>query len=389
MVASTKKTNIFFTKKKVISLVISVVVFTLFIYLTSKFFFDIDFVKIGNLFNDSYSKNSQSFFLWLFLLLIFPFYNVWLRIFFYKYKLSFHKNIYVNIHWYDWILFSLVTFFFSGVTPFAFGSEPYIIYWLNKKGISVKESTAMVASLNIVSPFVQVLITWPSFFVLCADYSTNATNLAWVGCFWSVFAGLIFDLMGTSFWLLMSLSKNAQLWWNIFLNWIKKIFKKSYKTKDELRYEYVAQESFKNMFIGQMKDWKFVVTTSIGSITWNVLYYCSMIFAFHLMAPDLPINEGQLFNYTNVATTANNFIPIPGAEGTLQAVLNTFIINSKDASITIPQKEFETITTNTVFIWRTTTFYLVTIIGLLAVILTVTRETIKKYKSRKINNYKI
>ncbi len=68
------------------------------------------------------------------------------------------------------------------------------------------------------------------------------------------------------------------------------------------------------------------------------------------MAPDLPINQGQLFNYTNVATTANNFIPIPGAEGTLQAVLNTFIINSKDTSITIPQKEFEAITTNTVFI---------------------------------------
>ncbi len=344
MKSNNKNNKNYFSRKKVVTLSVVVILFVLFIVFTSKFFFDINFSKIGELFSASYTNNSGSFFLWFLLLLLFPVFNVWFRIFVYKYKLA-KKGI--RTHWYDWILFSFTTFFIGGVTPFAFGAEPYIIYWLNKRGVSAKEATAMVASLNIVSPYVQVLITWPSFFILCADYGVNSGNSAWIGCFWSVFAGLMFDLMGTTFWLLMSLSKSFHYHWNVLVNWIRRLLKKDYKTKEEIRYEYVANATFKNMFKSEMKDWKFVITTTIGSITWNILYYCSMIFAFHLMAPDLPINEGQLFNYTNVATTANNFIPIPGAEGTLQAVLNTFIINSKDASITIPQKEFEVITTNT------------------------------------------
>lgn len=35
------------------------------------------------------------------------------------------------------------------------------------------------------------------------------------------------------------------------------------------------------------------------------------------------INSNLVFNITNVAVTANNFIPIPGAEGTIQITIIT------------------------------------------------------------------
>ncbi len=380
---SIKKSESYFTKKRIIIFSIITIIFIAFIILTSKFFFDINFKKIYDLLAQSY-KSGSMFWLWLFLLMLFPIYNWWFRIVLYKYKL---KKCHIYVQWYDWICFCFISFFIANITPFQFGAEPYIIYWLKKKGISLKEATAMVASLSVVSPFVQVLITWPSFFVLCSDYGINSVDPGWVGCFWSVFTGLMFDLMGTTFTLLMSISKKAHYYWNVLINKVKKIFKLKYKTNQEIENEYVKNASFKKLFLKEVKDIKFLIFTILGSITWNVLYYCTMIFAFHLTAPNAWINAAELFNYTNVSTTANNFIPIPGAEGTLQAVLNIFIINSKTTTISVPAEQLSSLTTNTVFIWRTFTFYIVAIFGIFALFVIVFKESRKtlaiKRKTRK------
>ncbi len=364
--------NTFFTKKKIIIFSVSLIVFIIFIVLTSKFLFDINFNTIGLLLDSSFRTN-KLFFLWFFLLLLFPIYNCFLRVVIYFYKL--HKKK-ILVEWYNWAIFCFVTFFISAITPFSMGCEPYIIYWLKKRGLSLKESTAIVASFTILNPFMQVLITWPSFFVICADYGKYSSQLEWLISFWSVFVGLIIDLIGTCFWFMMSASKNAHYFFHLLINKVKKIFKLKYKTKEEIKHEYKDNASFKKVFLEQMKDYKFVIFVSVCSLLWNVLYYCSLIFSFNLVDASLSFNPGDLFNYVNVATTANNFIPIPGAEGSLQAILLMFIKNSVNVP-NLTHQELETITNNSVFIWRTMTFYLTAILGIVALVGLIFKELYK------------
>ncbi len=70
-----------------------------------------------------------------------------------------------------------------------------------------------------------------------------------------------------------------------------------------------------------------------------------------------------MFNYVNVGVTANNFVPIPGGEGTLQGILITLFSAINNSAF--PHDELIQISTDSVFIWRIFTFYMGAIVGLL------------------------
>ena len=74
-----------------------------------------------------------------------------------------------------------------------------------------------------------------------------------------------------------------------------------------------------------MRNYKFYIFVLIENVVWNVLLYSSMYFSFVLSGALENISFSDCFNYTNIAVTANNWIPIPGAEGTLQILIITFI----------------------------------------------------------------
>lgn len=351
----------FFNKKKIFFIILWLIVFIAIVALTIKFVLDIDIVTIIELIKSSY-KDNKLFWLWVFLLIGFPIYNVITRIWAYNYKLKKRK---IFVKWYEWLSFSLISFFIGAITPFATGSEPYIIYWLKKRGLTYKESTALVISFSILNPFVQIVITWPSFFYMCSQYGDNMANMAWKGCFWAVFVGLFFDLMGALFFVLLGYSKNAHYWINLLINKFKKMFKMKYKEKEEIKEEYKKNKEFQKVFLAEMKDWKFIISLCLMSLVWNIFYYCCIIFSFNLLDPNFSFNAFELFNYVNVSTTANNFIPIPGAEGTLQAVIVIFIKNSKDFT-DIPH--LDKLANGSVYIWRAFTFYITSILGAIAFI---------------------
>lgn len=367
----------YFTKKKIIILSFSIVFFGLFIFFLYKFFFNIEFNDIWSLTKLAFINNKY-FFLWFFLLWGFPVYNVVFRIYVYHHKLK-KQNIYVE--WYNWVIFSFITFLISSITPFAMGSEPYIIYWMKKRGLTIKESTSVVASFVVINPLMQIIITWPSFFIMCSSYGEFVNNQKWITSFWIVFVGLMLDLIGSIFWMLMSISKKAHYFISLLTNKIKKIFKLEYKNSKEIKEEYIKNSSFKKLFINQMKDLKFIIITSIGSLLWNIYYYSTLILSFNLIEPNHGINSLDLFNYVNVASTANNFVPIPGAEGTIQALLLLFIKSSTNISNDL---NLENIINSSVVIWRTFTFYITTVIGAFFFLVLIYQEMYKnKIKSIK------
>lgn len=346
----------FFSKKKTLMLLFWVLISATLIGLTIKFVLDINFRTIYELLSNSF-HNNKYFWLWLVLLFIFPIYNCFLRIFCYYYKLR-KKKIFVR--WYEWLNFCFFTIFIGGITPFSMGAEPYIIFWLKKRGLTLKEASAVVLSFTIISPLSQILITWPSFFVICTDYKNNANNVIWLTCFWTVFVGLFFDLVACAFTFLVGYSKRAHYVINVVINRIKKTVRMKYKTNEKIKIEYIQNQEFKKLFLNEMKNIKFVILLSFLSLTYNFIYYFSFNFSFNLLDPNFSVSQFELFNYINVATTANNFIPLPGGEGTLQTVIISFIVQSNGDVEGIKE-----LTNGATYIWRSTTFYITVLIGAL------------------------
>ncbi len=359
---SNKEQKSFFSKKKIIVYLLITIIFGLLIWLMYDKIFNLDFSTVFHTIGDSQDSNSY-FGLWIFLLLLFPIYNYFLTGILYWYKMK-QKNI--KVKWYEWFIFSGVNIFVRSITPFSIGGEPYAIYWMNKRGLTIKEATSIAASIIVAGPIAQILITWPSFFWMCSIYSQNINNTAWITIFWTILVGLTMDILSTSFLLLTSLSKHIHYAINVVINKFRKWFRLSYKTKDEIRKEFIENKEFTKMFISELKDIKFTSMVVLGNILYSVLNYISMYFVFQLTGNDIGIDFITMFNYVNVGVTANNFIPIPGGEGTLQGVLITLFSATNNSTLTHDQ--LVKVSTNAVFIWRLFTFYICAIVGVIVFI---------------------
>ncbi|MGL5640457.1 MAG: lysylphosphatidylglycerol synthase transmembrane domain-containing protein [Mycoplasmoidaceae bacterium] len=350
--------NIFFTKKKVIILFIATIFLIALSTTISIVFLKIDIVSINNFFIEGFKQANNMFFLWLFLMFSFPlFASFWRYIMFYT-RLRREK---LNIKWYDWLFFIFISAFLNAVTPFSIGSEPYTLFWLKSQGLETRKSLILLASTNIIIFLSQVLVTWPSFFVVCSSYGIYGSVQEWSISFWLTFVGITFDFMTFLTIFLLTYSKRIHFILNKAYHWLRRKLKMSYKTKEDIRIKYMQKAVFKKEFIEEMKDYKYYIFILIGNVIWNVLMYSSMYFSFKLSGINEEINFWDLFNYTNIAYTANNWVPSPGGEGTLQILLITFInginINVDDL--------FKENVNNIIFIWRIFTFYLPAVIGMI------------------------
>ena len=371
---------VFFTKKKIVFITLTLAVFVVFIALLMKYFFNIEMNQIIATLQRAFAEN-RLFFLWLVLLVGFPIFNCFWRIWPYYLRLKDH-NIYVE--WYNWIIFCFITFLISSITPFAIGSEPYIIYWINKRGLSTKDAASIVASVMVLNPFVQVLITWPSFFVLAASYGDFRTDPQWVTSFWLVLFGLTIDLIGSVFWLSLSVSRRFHYLINVVWNKFRQLLKLSFKTRAEISNEYVTKAAFRKTFMKQIRDTKFVLVLVCGSLLWNIYYYSSLILSFNLVDQNNQLNPWELFNFINVATTANNFVPIPGAEGSLQAVILIFVnAAARKQEVIIDEAALKTMLDSSVIIWRSFTFYLTAALGAIFFFVSIIKEAYKNHRKKR------
>ncbi len=321
--------------------------------------FNLDFTRVFKTLSNSYQTNT--FFLgWLFLLFIFPIWNYFTAFVVYWYKFK-KKNI--KVKWFEWLIFCGVNIFVRSITPFSIGGEPYAIYWMNKKGLTVKEATSIAASILVACPIAQIILTWPSFFWMCSIYWQNSSNTAWATVFWAILVGLCADLFSTAFILLTSLSKHIHYAINMVINKFRKLFRLSYKTKEQIKTEFIENKEFKRMFINELKDIKFTMIVVSCNLIWSILQYVSVFFSFELIGIDIGVDFMTMFNYVNVGVTANNFVPIPGGEGTLQGVLITLF--STVSTSPLPHEELVRVSTDSIFVWRIFTFYICAIFGII------------------------
>ncbi|MGL5246423.1 MAG: lysylphosphatidylglycerol synthase transmembrane domain-containing protein [Mycoplasmoidaceae bacterium] len=350
--------NVFFTKKRVIILFIATIFLIALSTTISIIFLKIDFNSLNKFFIEGFKQADNMFFLWLFLMFAFPlFASFWRYIMFYV-RLKKEK---CNVKWYDWVFFIFIGAFLNAVTPFSIGSEPYTLFWLKSNGLETRKSLILLASTGIVGFFAQVFITWPSFFVVCSSYGIYGNVEEWSISFWLTFSGITFDLIAFFTIFALTYSKRIHFILNMAYYWLRKKLKMSYKTKEDIRIKYMQKAIFKKEFVEEMKNYKYYIFILFGSIVWNILMYSSIYFSFRLSGSNEDISFWEWYNYTNIVYTANNWVPIPGAEGTLQILIITFI-NGMNTNV---DNVFKENVNNIIFVWRIFTFYLSAIIGMI------------------------
>ncbi|CCE66927.1 lysylphosphatidylglycerol synthase domain-containing protein [Candidatus Mycoplasma haematominutum] len=273
-------------------------------------------------------------------------------------KLTFAGRIRTNtnkkISVIEWIKLHSITFFIRSITPFSIGSEPYVIWWLKKQGVPLRQGSAIVSALTISWFIAQGVITWPSFISLHIQnsWTSTASELKY---YWMIVVGLIVDAISSLFVFTISYCKRI----HYLIALVKYKFSKFFNltvllTIEELKRKYLENKSFKREFKRIFFDLTTLRTVTVFTIQ-NVLNYS----LFALLANAIKGDNHFLthFDIINISTTSNNFVPTPGSEGSIQFTIEKMhsLTNNPLTSSSQTQTEgssSENGTQEIIFLWR-------------------------------------
>lgn len=366
------KPNVFFTKKKILWFILLFIFTVILLSLTIVFILGIDINVLWNNIIIGLTKTSYQF-IFLLLLLSFPFIRSITSICFFSLAL---KNMGIKIRKRDWFSFTFMITLIVSITPSSLGSEPYIIYWLNKRVRNVQKCSAITLASSFIGQSSAMVVTWPSFIYYCVGFDLSTATQANQITFWFLIVGMTMDVVVLVSFFILVFTKKIHYFFSFLFHKFKKILKMEYKSKDEIRDEIIVNASFKKEVYKQLKSWSRFSLTFLNFVFYNIIYYVAMYLAIILIDPTTSSYFWEIFNFTNIGTTANNFVPIPGSEGSLQIILKVLLTNTG-----INEKILD----NTIFIWRFFTSQLPAIIGMLIVAIVTIKLGIN-YKYKKLNN---
>ncbi len=245
----------------------------------------------------------------------------------------------------------------NSITPFASGSEPYCIYWMKTRGANIEDANAISLVNTVLAGFTEIVITVPSFIYISTFYSVITATTMGMTIYWFVFAGLCINFIVMFSFFAVGQSKHIHIWISTAFNYILKKLGKKHLSKEEIRQKYAIDNVFKKKFMKELKEYKLNALIFI----FNALTTCTTYLAVFLAMSSLGVieatinNSNYLFNITNVAVTANNFIPIPGAEGTIQVTIITLSSIFPDLSLSGSNVMYDI--TQSIALWRIFTNY--------------------------------
>lgn len=284
------------------------------------------------------------------------------------------KHYLVNTSIWEWVNFGIIVLFINTITIFALGSDPYKLWWMTKRGLRIHEASAILLSSGWIIQLTQMIISYPSlgyliylYFYNPAFVHTYDTNVSM--CL--VCVGYCNDIMVFCVLTFLGFNLHIQLLIAKVFNWLRKRLGFSYKSKEVLRLEFIDKAKFQKVFIKEMKSFEADFYIAFWTVIALLLYYFSTFFSLELLLPYFPNERVHIlanlfwstYNFANVGTVANNFIPIPGSEGTIQFVLIS-LFNSSISGIGLPANvNLTTTIKQTVFLWRVFNYYLIVIFG--------------------------
>lgn len=386
----------FFSRKKKKWFLIWTFLLVVVIIVAIKFLLNISivqfFVKLGEVKNVSFFIATL-----LFGLSSFFFCDVYIKVKIIKEKLGSQLKHVSKLEWFN---YSVISFLIQSITPFSIGSEPFSIWWLNKRGVSFREAGAATAVNSMCWFLGQFIITWPSFIHLTSKNWEKISSLQITNAYWLILVGLLVDMCAGIFIFVISYVNKAHFFISKQVNEIKRYFGFPYLTRDELFQKYLHESSFKTLYVRYLFQ-----KSTFKLIFWYVLsnLYCYVLFvAVHRLFLtncgywDSNISALNSYHLINVATTSNNFFPLPSAEGSLQIVLQKLMqdISSVKGGVSISYDDAKTAllvaNDSTIFLWRIFSKYLGLFVGLIFILffgVNVKSKSVRSERLQKIRNW--
>lgn len=365
--------NLFSTRNIIILCVLFAVMIGLIIY-AALGLLQINFNEMFNTIGKTLSSGGLGG-LWLTLLIFFPFIKSFYFSFVYFIRLKEDK---IKVSMWEWLFFGGCFLFITSIVPLALGGPMYALFWLKTKGYDTAKATALSMTTGLIGWLMQIIITWPSFIYIS---TFSGINDIW-NVYWLVVLGIILDMVVTACIFAILFTKKINFWLSYVFNTIKKWLKVSYHTKDQIWKKYYKDETLRrHAYYYFVTKWKGTLAIFAINFVYCFSLYGEVYCGFALVATPAEfaqIDFITLFSCTNITITANNFIPLPGGEGTTQLVLTALLsatgLNLNDDSSTIAY---------TIMTWRSFTFYLPLVISSIGFGTMIYRHT-KNFKKNKI-----
>ena len=352
----------FLNKRKFIVISLFIIISIILIVLSIIYALKINFTNFFNNVHIAITTNHLVA-LWLVLLLSFIPYKLYVQATIYVIRL---KKLGIKTKFWESMLYTLTVSFLTAISPCNLLVDSYSAFWLRTRHIEPYKCGAITICTMLTWHTIQIIITIPSYIIVCMSYNDFATsNVANAKMmFYFVSTGFFIDLITLSVLVIFGTSRHIHIWTSLLWNRIKKTFHFHYLPKHHIIYRYMTQELLKKEFRKQFMDWKISIYCAIVLGIHEIFLYFNAIFALKFSLPkDVDVNILGIFNAANVAITANKFIPIPGGEYTSQQFLSIFCHVLGKIKLD-DKKEIERYVNNSVLIWRFITTYLLSMLGL-------------------------
>ncbi|MGL4950859.1 MAG: lysylphosphatidylglycerol synthase transmembrane domain-containing protein [Mycoplasma sp.] len=252
-------------------------------------------------------------------------------------------------------LFAKITLL-NAITPFTNGAEPYTLYWLKTRGMTLQNASILLIVNAIVSMGAEILITIPAIVTVSMFYGKLVVDGGGALVFWFMITGLLINIIVFGFYLTVAFSRKIHYRISLISNWFLKKTKQKHLTKDQIYHKYMIEIGFKGEVKKLFKNWKYLAGIFISYLLMTIFYYNTVCLSFIILNPHEDsirsfVGYLNFFNIANIAITANAFIPVPGGEGTVQ--VSIVILAKALANLNLENGAI----TQTVGFWRILTNY--------------------------------
>ncbi|AKI98025.1 lysylphosphatidylglycerol synthase transmembrane domain-containing protein [Kosmotoga pacifica] len=253
----------------------------------------------------------------------------------------------------------VLSFFFSAITPFAAGGQPFQIYDLTRAQISVSNASAAVISQYLMTNFATTFFA----LLLLPRYLTYFTSLETAGTVFA--AGIAITIIAGIFFTILALSRKMLIKFLHFISRRKFLLRVICKLtkKDREAILNNIRETFERYNAGMLNIWSKRPFTLIVDFLLAIGYLLINYSIFHVVMVRLLSPDGLRYQFSFIDSIAVQvllsfvvyFIPTPGSSGGFESGMFVMLKNIlPDQQLIIG-----------ISIWRFVTYHSLIFVGLL------------------------